>query len=67
MALDAFGAERMMWASDVTSNQTGETWAELLFAVVENPELSGPEREWLLDNVEFVSHIAGRGGSFHNS
>jgi len=26
-ALDTFGAERVMWASDITSNQTGESWA----------------------------------------
>jgi predicted TIM-barrel fold metal-dependent hydrolase len=47
-ALDAFGAERVMWASDVSANQTGESWAELLFAVVENPELSAREREWIM-------------------
>jgi predicted TIM-barrel fold metal-dependent hydrolase len=47
-ALDAFGAERVMWASDVTSNGTGETWAELLFAAVENPDLTAEEREWVL-------------------
>jgi L-fuconolactonase len=47
-ALDAFGAERVMWASDFTTNQTGETWAELLFAVKDNPELTVDEREWLL-------------------
>jgi predicted TIM-barrel fold metal-dependent hydrolase len=47
-ALDAFGPERVMWASDFTSNQTGETWAELMFAVVENPELNDREREWIL-------------------
>ena len=44
-ALDAFGAERVMWASDHTTNQTGETWAELLFAVLANPELGEDERD----------------------
>jgi predicted TIM-barrel fold metal-dependent hydrolase len=43
-ALDAFGAERVMWASDITANQTGESWAELIFAVTENPELTPEER-----------------------
>lgn len=47
-ALNAFGPERVMWASDVTSNQTGETWAQLLFAILENPELSDQEREAIL-------------------
>lgn len=47
-ALGTFGAERVMWASDITANPTGESWAELLFAIVENPELSAEEREWLL-------------------
>jgi len=39
-AIGAFGAERIMWASDVTMTPTGETWAELLFAVKDNPDLS---------------------------
>ena len=47
-ALNAFGAERMMWASDVSANQTGETWAELLFAIRNNPDLSDREREYVL-------------------
>lgn len=47
-ALDAFGAERVMWSADITHNATGETWAELLFAVIENPDLRAEEREWLL-------------------
>lgn len=47
-ALNAFGAERIMWASDISANQTGESWAELLFAVRENPELSQSEKEYML-------------------
>lgn len=47
-ALDAFGKERVMWASDKTTNQTGESWAELLFAIRENPLLDAEEREWVL-------------------
>jgi predicted TIM-barrel fold metal-dependent hydrolase len=47
-ALNAFGAERIMWASDISANQTGESWAELLFALRDNPELSAHEREYLL-------------------
>jgi L-fuconolactonase len=47
-ALDAFGADRVMWASDISANQTGETWAELIFAVTENPEVSPEECEWIM-------------------
>lgn len=47
-ALDAFGAERVMWASDITANQTGESWAELIFAINENREVSASEREWVM-------------------
>lgn len=47
-ALDAFGAERTMWASDVSANLTGESWAELLFWLMDNPQLSPDERQKLL-------------------
>lgn len=47
-AIDAFGAERVMWASDISANQTGESWAELLFAVADNPELGADERALIL-------------------
>jgi predicted TIM-barrel fold metal-dependent hydrolase len=47
-ALNAFGSERMMWASDITANQTGESWAELLFAIRANPDLSQKEKEDIL-------------------
>lgn len=47
-ALDAFGPERVMWASDISANQTGETWAELLFALRTNPDLSEHELAQLL-------------------
>jgi predicted TIM-barrel fold metal-dependent hydrolase len=47
-ALDAFGAERVMWASDISANQTGESWAELLFAIRDNPDLREREKEYVL-------------------
>jgi L-fuconolactonase len=47
-AIDAFGVERIMWASDNGGNQTGESWAELLFYLRDCPELSDTEKEWLL-------------------
>lgn len=46
--LDAFGAERVMWASDVSASLTGESWAELLFGIRCNPDLSESECERIL-------------------
>lgn len=46
--LDIFGAGRVMWASDFTTLPTGETWAQVLFSVINNPDLSAEEREGLL-------------------
>jgi hypothetical protein len=37
-----------MWASDISANQTGESWAELLFALRDNPEMSAEERRWIM-------------------
>jgi predicted TIM-barrel fold metal-dependent hydrolase len=47
-ALNAFGAERIMWASDVSANLTGESWAELLFWIKDDPDISPGERQKLL-------------------
>jgi L-fuconolactonase len=47
-ALDRFGEERIMWASDASANQSGESWAMLLFGMMGNPDLSPAEREALL-------------------
>jgi L-fuconolactonase len=47
-ALDAFGAERIMWASDNGGNQTGESWAELLFYIRDATDLTDSEKTWLL-------------------
>ena len=46
--LDAFGAERVMWGSDITALPTGETWAQVLFSMIDNPDLGPAERENLL-------------------
>lgn len=47
-AIDAFGARRIMWASDHGGNQTGETWGELVHYLRDNPELSDDEKAWLM-------------------
>lgn len=48
--IDAFGAERIMWASDYTQARTemGITWAQALYYVRESDQLSEEEKEWLL-------------------
>ena len=48
LAIDAFGKERVMWASDHSVNQRGESWADLLYGVLGAPGLSADEREWVL-------------------
>jgi predicted TIM-barrel fold metal-dependent hydrolase len=47
-AVDAFGAGRVMWASDFSVNQRGESWAELLFGVRGCPLLDEAERAAVL-------------------
>jgi len=47
-ALGAFSAQRILWAGDVTHEETSATWAQLLFFLLHNPAASDLEREWLL-------------------
>jgi L-fuconolactonase len=47
-ALDAFGAQRIFWAGDITHEETSATWAQLLFYLVHNTAITDLEREWLL-------------------
>ena len=47
-AIAAYGAARVMWASDYSVNQRGESWAELLYGVLGDPDLTHDEREWVL-------------------
>jgi L-fuconolactonase len=47
-AINSFGADRVMWGTDVTRNQTADTWAELLYSMIANPDLSSEEREYFL-------------------
>lgn len=55
-AIDSFGADRIMWASDFSVNTRGENWSELLYGVKANDDLSeeelkailgGTARKWL--------------------
>jgi predicted TIM-barrel fold metal-dependent hydrolase len=46
-AIEAFGVKRLMWASDKTV-MFGHSWANLLYSVRDDPELSLDEKEWIL-------------------
>jgi L-fuconolactonase len=48
--INAFGIERVMWASDYTQSRStfGESWAEQLFYLRDCDLLSEVEKEWLL-------------------
>lgn len=47
-AISAFGGQRIMWASDYSVNQRGESWAELLFGLRANADLTDDERAAML-------------------
>lgn len=46
-AIGAFGVERIMWASDIGGNQTGESWAQLLHYLMDSDGVSQEEKSWL--------------------
>lgn len=46
-AIDGFGVERIMWASDNGGNQTGETWEQLLHYLLDSDGVSQEEKTWL--------------------
>jgi L-fuconolactonase len=49
-AIDAFGVERVMWASDVTQAraEANHTWAQLLYYLLDADQLSETEKAWIL-------------------
>lgn len=47
-AVDAFGPERMLWASDYTVTNHRQSWAEALFYLRDSPSLSASDKEWIL-------------------
>ena len=46
-AIEAFGADRLLWASDA-SIIPDHTWADMLNYLRDDPELSQDEKEWIL-------------------
>jgi predicted TIM-barrel fold metal-dependent hydrolase len=47
-ALDVFGRERLMWASDWSEHRVQQSWAQSHLWVQAMDQLSGTDREWLL-------------------
>jgi L-fuconolactonase len=47
-ALAAFGARRILWAADITHEETAATWADLLAFALRNPALGDAQRERVL-------------------
>jgi L-fuconolactonase len=46
--VDAFGPERVMWASDYTVSRRRQNWGESLFGIRHSPSLSEGDKEWVL-------------------
>lgn len=46
--VDAFGIERVLWASDITHDEGHSTWADLLYALREGAGMTTEDKEWLL-------------------
>ena len=47
-AIEAFGPERVLWASDTSHEESSATWGELLAFVRDNTALSDGDRAWVL-------------------
>jgi predicted TIM-barrel fold metal-dependent hydrolase len=49
-AIDGFGVNRILWASDYTQARTemGITWTQALYYILDSDQLSETEKEWLL-------------------
>jgi len=46
--LEAFGRERVMWASDFTASRGLYNWSEAFYYMRDNPGLSDSDKEWVL-------------------
>jgi L-fuconolactonase len=47
-ALETFGPQRIMWASDHTTSKPWHSWAEALFCIREHGGISEEDKEWIL-------------------
>jgi predicted TIM-barrel fold metal-dependent hydrolase len=46
--VEAFGPQRVMWASDHTQSKKHHSWAESLYYIRDSAELSASDKEWIL-------------------
>jgi L-fuconolactonase len=47
-AIEAFGPQRIMWASDHTQSKVHHSWAQALYYLLDSKELTDQEKEWIL-------------------
>jgi L-fuconolactonase len=47
-ALEVFGRERILWASDWSQHRIQHTWAQSLSWILDSNELSSADKEWIL-------------------
>ncbi|MBV9322539.1 MAG: amidohydrolase [Chloroflexi bacterium] len=47
-AIDAFGPQRVMWASDHTQSKSHHSWAQALYYVLDCAELTEDDKAWIL-------------------
>jgi predicted dinucleotide-binding enzyme/predicted TIM-barrel fold metal-dependent hydrolase len=55
-AVEAFGASRVMWAGDVSFEESNATWSELLSFVRDHSGLSEDDRAWVLGGTARKVH-----------
>lgn len=56
--VDAYGPERVMWASDYTMIRRHASWGEALFSIRDCPSLSEHEKTWLLGRTAPGTELA---------
>jgi hypothetical protein len=47
-ALDVFGRERILWASDWSEHKIQQSWAQSFWWILDSDELSDADKEWIL-------------------
>jgi predicted TIM-barrel fold metal-dependent hydrolase len=47
-ALDVFGRERILWASDWSQHKVQQSWAQSYWWILESDELSNEDKQWML-------------------
>jgi len=47
-AIDVFGPQRIMWASDHTESKVHHSWAQALYCILDADVLTDVEKEWIL-------------------